>query len=181
MQSMSPTTSPTASMQRAARSTVAAVLAVVLACLVGGCGPLAAGDPATASTGGSSAAGSSLVGTWVSTVTRDDLRAAGITADGLLDENSGRFTWTFAADGTWTQRQEAVDGAAINAPVFEGTYELEGSTFVQRTTFPAQYAGDRLVFEWRLDGDELSLDLTNPDDPILPAVMEAHPWTRVDP
>jgi hypothetical protein len=156
---------------------------VALVVAIAGCGPRAAAlaSPEASPPRGSSVAVSPLVGTWVSTITREDLRAAGITADGLLDENSGRFTWTFASDGTWTQRQDSLDGAAINAPVFEGTYELDGDQFIQRTTVPTQYAGDRLVFSWRIDGEQLLLELLNPDDEILPVVMEAHPWVRVAP
>ncbi len=160
---------------------ISAGVAVVLA--IAGCGPLAAAlaSPAAGSPRGSATAANPLVGTWVSTITRDDLRAAGITAEGLLDENSGRFTWSFLPDGTWTQRQDALDDTAINAPVFEGTYELDGGQFIQRTTFPEEYLGDRLVFSWRIDGDELQLELLNPDDEIVPVVMEAHPWVRVAP
>ncbi|HEX5826775.1 MAG TPA: hypothetical protein VFY23_04585 [Candidatus Limnocylindrales bacterium] len=160
-----------------ARAGVGAI-AIAVAMAVVACGPLAA-EP-----GGTESAPSGttpLVGAWVTDVTRDDLRAGGITEEGLLDENSGRFTWTFLADGTWTQVQESLDGAAIGAPVFEGLWEVDGDELIAQTTSPEAYAGDRLVFAWRLSDGKLSLDLTNPPDMILPIVMEAHPWEPATP
>lgn len=157
---------------------IAAAVAVALASAA--CGPLAAGiDGSPAPT--IADAELPLVGTWISEITHDDLRAGGITEAGLLDENSGRFTWTFNADGTWTQVQESLDGASIGAPVFEGLYEVDGTEFIQRTTFPEEYSGDRLVFAWRIEDGSLHVDLTNPPDQILPVLMEAHPWSPATP
>ena len=160
------------------RSLVASMLAFVAV----GCGPLAAGlDDTSAGTGAAPPSTTPLVGAWVTQVTRDDLRAAGITAEGMLDENSGRFTTTFSPDGTWRQVQESLDGAAIAMPVFEGTYEVDGNQFVQVTTTPEAYAGDRLEFTWRIDDGLLSLDLANPPDQIQPVITGAHPWARTTP
>jgi hypothetical protein len=172
----------TAGTQWTVRARVAGALAVAGLAL-GACGPLSAGlaGPSAPASAGSPTAASPLAGSWVSEITRNDLVAAGITDEGLVDENSGRFTWTFDADGTWTQVQESLDGAAIGAPVFKGLYTVNGTELVQRTTFPEQYGGDRLVFEWRIEDDGLHVDLTNPPDRILPVVMEAHPWVPATP
>jgi hypothetical protein len=159
----------------------AMVAAVSLGLLVLACGPLSVGRDGGAATSGSASAAmttSPLVGAWVTEITREDLRGAGIEAEGVLDENSGRFTWTFKPDGTWTQVQESLDGSSVAAPVFEGLYEVDGQELIQRTTFPEQFAGDRLVFTWGIDDDgRLALHLTNPPDEILPVVMELHPWS----
>jgi hypothetical protein len=165
----------TSDRQERARTGIAAI-AIALAVVA--CGPLAAGP------GGSPSAPSGvapLVGAWVTSVTRDDLRAGGITEEGLLDENSGRFTWTFLADGTWTQVQQSLDGAAIDAPVFEGLYEVDGDEFIATTTFPEAFAGERVAFAWRIEDGNLFLDVTNPPDEIQPVVTEAHPWAPVKP
>lgn len=145
------------------------------------CGPLATGvatdaPSATARTD----AQNPLLGTWAVEISRDDLEAGGITADGLLDENSGRFTWTFNPDGTWRQVQESLDGSAIKNPVFEGTYEVQGATLLQRTTFPAEYEEEgQLEYRWEIGDGGLELELMNPPDPMLPIIVGSHPWARV--
>jgi hypothetical protein len=71
--------------------------------LVAGCVGLA-GSTSSGTAGAShdpAPAGFPLLGSWTTTITRDDLRAGGITEEGLLVENSGIFTWALEADGTW--------------------------------------------------------------------------------
>ena len=148
------------------------------------CGPLAAGlggDASAVASAPAPSGSSPLIGTWVTEITRADLEAAGITADGMLDENSGRFTTTFNADGTWRQVQESLEGAALSMPVFEGRYEAVGDQLVQETTFPEAYAGERLMFTWRIEDGQLFLDLANPPDEIQPVVTGAHPWSPASP
>jgi hypothetical protein len=158
------------------------VLVCALAFAAGACGPLAAGlDGASAVATEAPSATSPLVGTWVTEITREDLRSAGITAEGMLDENSGRFTTTFDADGTWSSVQESLDGAAVAMPVFEGSYEVDGDRLVQVTMAPEAYAGERLEFTWRIEGGQLFLNLANPPDEIQPVVTGAHPWSRATP
>jgi hypothetical protein len=162
----------------------AVVAAVALGLLVLACGPLSVGRGDGAGTSAPASTGtivSPLVGSWVTEITRDDLRGEGIDAEGLIDENSGRFTWTIEPDGTWSQVQESLDGVSIANPVFEGLYEVDGDELIQRTTFPEQFAGDRLVFAWAIDDGRLRLDLTNPPDAILPVIMELHPWSPATP
>lgn len=155
---------------------------LVLAATLAGCGgPGASGGPdASGGPGGSSVipAGHPLIGTWTVDVSRADFAAAGVTDPGPQNENSGRFLWTFAPDGTWTQVQQSLDGAPVNNPIFRGTYTFEGDTLVATTTFPTQYADDGLHYTWVITGDEVQFDLLDPPDPILPIMIETHPWKR---
>jgi len=137
------------------------------------------GNPSAGSSrpaGGS--AGSALVGAWATTITRNDLTAAGITEVGLLNENSGKFTWTFAPDGTWTSTQESLDAAPIYSPVFRGTYTVDGSSLVAVTTFPEQYRDSGLHYTFTIEGSSVRFDVLDAPDTILPVIVETHPWTR---
>ena len=131
-----------------------------------------------ASSGGTIPATFPLLGAWVTSITKADLVAGGVTDAGLQNENSGRFTWTFAPDGTWTQVQESLDGSPINAPVFQGTYTVDGQSIVATTTFPEQYRDSGLRYDWVLEGDAVRFDLITPPDPLLPIIVETHAWTR---
>src|SRR3989442_1443722 len=77
------------------------------ALVMAGCSTGTASPPAPAATsvapsqsalGAPVPSGFPLIGSWMTAITKDDLRAAGITDPGLLNENSGRFIWTFAQD-----------------------------------------------------------------------------------
>jgi len=154
-----------------------ALLAVVMVVAVVACsgGASSTGGPSAAS-GGSPR--NPLVGAWATTITRNDLTAAGITEVGLLNENSGKFTWTFAPDGTWTSTQESLDAAPIYSPVFRGTYTVDGSSLVAVTTFPEQYRDSGLHYTFTIDGSSVRFDVLDAPDTILPVIVEAHPWTR---
>ena len=116
-----------------------------------------------------------LIGSWTTTITEADLRAAGLTATGELGENAGVFTMTMDRDGTWTTSQEA--DVAVRWPIFRGTYVATGpSSFQQTTEFPADFAGDVVDFEWSIADGVLLLQVPNPPDPVLPVIMETHPW-----
>jgi hypothetical protein len=166
---------------RAAAWAVGASLMLVAS----GCGPLAAGNPSpgtrTATHARASDSHEPITGTWVTEITGDDLAAAGITDAGLVDENTGRFTTSFHEDGTWDQLQESLTGASVTHPVWKGTWTVEDDELVQVTTFPPQYAGDRVRFTFSADGDTLRLRIQDPPDPMLPVVTDTHPWTRVAP
>lgn len=151
-------------------------LALALAACTGG--PSATPGGAASIPAGSAGAGAPLVGGWVTSVTKDDFEAAGLTDPGLQNENSGKFTWTFAADGTWTLIQESLDGSPINSPVFRGTYTVDGESLVAITEFPAEYADSGLHYTFTLDGASVQFDLLDPPDAILPVIVETHPWTR---
>jgi hypothetical protein len=132
------------------------------------------GRPAT----GAAVSSSPLVGVWQTTITKADLEAGGVADPGAQTENSGKFIWTFAPDGTWTQIQQGLDGAHLNNPVFGGTWTVDGGNLVAVTEFPTEYRDSGLHYTWAIEGSELRFDLLDPPDPMLPIVMEAHPWTR---
>lgn len=116
------------------------------------------------------------IGAWTTTLTEADLRAGGITQEGELTENTGVFTMTLAADGTWTAAQET--DAPVRWPVFRGTWTATGpDSFNQLTEFPADFAGDSVDFTWRIEDGGLLLKVVNPPDRVLPVIMETHPWT----
>jgi hypothetical protein len=152
---------------------------LALALTLAACGGAASAPPGTAGPTGAPASGTPLLGAWVTEISKADFTAAGLTDPGMQNENSGRFTWTFGADGTWTQVQESLDGSPIMTPIFKGTYTVEGDALLVTTTFPEQYADDGLRYTWALAGDALTLQLHNPPDPLLPVVVESHPWSRV--
>jgi hypothetical protein len=159
----------------------------ILACflLVAGCSgsgasqaPAAAsGAPSRSAIGVPAPSGFPLIGSWTTSITKDDLRAAGITDPGLLNENSGRFVWTFAQDGTWTNVQQSLDGSPIRAPVFRGHYTVDGPILVAVTEFPPEYRDAGLRYRWALDNGQVRFELLNPPDPIAPVIASAHPWT----
>jgi hypothetical protein len=137
--------------------------------------------PATVATDAPSAAGIPAgfpLGAWTTTITEDDLRAAGVTDAGELNENTGEFTLTMSEDGTWTTAQ--VTDAPVRWPVFEGTWTATGpGGFSQVTTFPTDFSGDVVDFTWKIDDGSLILKVVTPPDHILPIIMESHPWHPV--
>ena len=160
------------------------LLAAVLALGAAACTGSSSVPPASPSLAASPDAGAGAasplpdgfpLGTWVTTITEADLRAAGVTAPGELAENAGTFTMTLGADGTWTVSQAA--DVPIRWPVFRGRYTPTGADgFQQITEFPADFAGDVVDFGWRMEDSELRLEVQTPPDPILPIIMETHPW-----
>ena len=122
-----------------------------------------------------------LIGSWTTTITRDDLTAGGVTEDGLLNENSGVFTWVFEADGTWRNVQASLDGSPVMHPVFSGYYTVEDGVLVAVTEFPEEYRDDGLRYTFEVNGNSVAFEVTNPPDPMLPIIVESHPWTRTQP
>jgi len=170
-------------MSRPCRALIAALGALAVAFAAAGCSAGSA-TPSPGSPGVShepAPSGFPLLGAWTTTITRDDLNAGGVTDPGLLNENSGRFTWAFEPDGTWRSVQESLDGAPIMSPAFEGYFTVTDGIIEATTTFPLQYADDGLHYEFTLDGDAVTFDVLDPPDPILPVIIETHPWTRVSP
>src|SRR5262245_24567024 len=162
------------------QSALRTVVAIIAVTLIGACAgadstasrtTASAAAVASVATSVESASGSAIppdfpVGSWTTTITEADLRAAGVTAAGLINENTGVFTTVFASDGIWTTTQ--VTSHPVRWPVFRGTFRVTGpGRFEQRTEFPADYAGDIVVFTWTRQGDDLRLGVPDPSDPIL--------------
>lgn len=152
------------------------VVALVAACGQGSATATPASTTAAATAGAVSS--SPLVGAWQTAITMADLEAGGVADPGLQTENSGRFIWTFTPDGKWTQIQQSLEGAKLNNPVFGGTWTVDGGNLVAVTEFPTEYRDSGLHYTWAIEGSELRVDLLDPPDPMLPIIMEAHPWTR---
>jgi hypothetical protein len=155
---------------------VIAIGAIVVACVGGAVSPTP-GATLVASAPASSAASipSAIVGSWTTTITEDDLRAAGQAGEGNVAENTGTFTMTLGGDGTWSTAQ--VSDVPVRWPVFRGTMVATGpSSFRQTTTFPTDFAGDVVDFTWSIEDNALRIKVVTPPDPLLPVVMETHPW-----
>lgn len=164
--------------------TILAALAGVAIVIVAGCSTPpggSSGSPGSTASNTSPAAvpADFPIGSWTTTLTEADLRAGGITGEGELGENSGVFTLTLGEDGTWTTAQEA--DIEVRWPVFRGTWTATGpNSFRQVTEFPADFAGDVVDFTWALEDGSLLIAVVNPPDPVLPVIMETHPWTPAD-
>ena len=153
--------------------------AMVMAC-TGGAG---LSGPASTPTGQGASVGSLPegfpLGSWTTTITEEDLRAAGMTDDGLIAENTGVFVTTYSGDGTWSTAQTT--DVPIKWPLFQGTYTVAGDGLIdQTTTFPPEYAGDVVRFTWRIEDGALILGVPEPPDPVLPIMTETHPWQPVE-
>jgi hypothetical protein len=165
-------------------------IALTIAALVAAGGLTACSNAATPSTAPSSAAGASVtlpagfpVGTWSTTITEEDLEqvddavlsSIGMSRANLIKENTGTFTTTFGADGTWSTVQDT--DQPVKWPVFRGTFTPVGDdAFDQSTSFPPDFAGDVVRFTWRLADGQLHLTVPDPPDPVLAILTESHPW-----
>ena len=171
---------------RPARGLLIGTLAAVLAAC--SANPATSGGSSTLPAG---AGGSALtlppgfpIGTWTTTITEADLEAVsdealatiGMTRQNLVNENTGVFTTTFGADGTWSTLQATEP--APKWPVFRGTFVPVGEDALdQTTTFPPDFAGDVVRFTWRIQDGRLHLAVPDPPDPVLSVLTEAHPWS----
>lgn len=157
------------------RLIIATVLAAITVGCSGGAGTSVTPAPSAAAPSAAAAVPEAIVGAWTTTITEADLRSGGLTSAGDLGENIGVFTMTFGADGTWSTSQET--SATIKWPVFKGTLVATGAnSFRETTTFPADFAGDVVEFTWSIDGKDLVVKVPTPPDPVLPIIMETHPW-----
>jgi hypothetical protein len=158
-----------------------ALLAIVL--VTAACGPgtgSRAGTPAASRHGVAPPPGFPLLGSWETTITRADLSAAGITDPGLLNENTGVFTWTFEPDGSWRQVQVSLDDSPILSPVYAGTYRVTADVVVAVTEFPDADRDSGIRYTYTLTGDaEVEFRIEDPPDDIVPIITETHPWRRV--
>jgi hypothetical protein len=153
---------------------MALLVATFLAAACGG------SDKATAAATAVAGLPADLIGTWTSTVTKADLQAKGLTDEHALNENSGVFTLTLGADGTWSEAQTSLDGSPVMNPVFRGTWTGGSGTFVETTTFPTPFADHGVTLTWRIEDGKLVLTVPDPPDELYALGAEMHPWTRVN-
>jgi hypothetical protein len=115
-------------------------------------------------------------GSYAKTVTVADAEEAGITDQGFLgsnfgDDGSSTFTFKFGGD-RWTQFVAPSDGAPEPGDLGSLTYDGNGD--VVMTSESEGCPGCTFVYDWQLDGDELTLTIVEPEssDPIVRFVTE---------
>ena len=130
------------------------------------CAPASTPDPEQA-----------LVGTWTSTVTKEDiLRVMPDFHQNALCDNSGTFVWQFNADGTFTVDQTALPECPIPANThIEDTWSIDGNqiTFAKGTSLEE-------VYEWTVEDKTLVLKHISGECLPCKATNTANPWTRVE-
>jgi hypothetical protein len=133
-----------------------------------------AGSKEEPSSATSTKAGAELVDSWVSTVTKKDLRRVvpDFPKEHLCD-NAGRFEWTFNADGTF-----AIDQTPLpDCPKPEVTHiEDRWSADGDRVTF----TNEQEVYQWRVEGDRLTFEHVSGGCVPCKAINTAKPWTRAE-
>jgi hypothetical protein len=117
-----------------------------------------------------------LVGSWTSTVTKEDLlRVMPDFHKEALCDNAGTFDWTFNADGTFTADQTALpDCPTPENTHIEDTWSADGN----RVAF-AKGTPDEEVYEWAVDGDTLTFKHVSGECIPCKAINTANPWKRV--
>jgi len=159
--------------------TLVAVSVLAIACAV----PGPATGPAESPTGiaRSSAPPDFAFGAWTMTLTDDDWMAAGITGREDIEQNTGEFVLDFDPDGTWRSVQTSLTGIALREPIFRGTYTVDGDELRLETDFPEHYKAEGVYIDlirWRLEGDELHLDLIDFGDQYTAVVYGTEVWVR---
>ena len=118
-----------------------------------------------------------LVGSWTSTVTKEDLvRVRPEFPTEHLCENAGTFVWSFNADGTFTIDQTALPDCPTPAnPHIEDIWSVEGNLFTIAKGTP-----DQDIYKWSVNGDQLVFVHVSGECPPCEAINTANPWTRVE-
>lgn len=146
-------------------------LALLLAAALTGCGndessttdPAGPTKSATAAQTGSG--GSIPDGTYAKSVTVTDAKAAGIEDEGFLSGNfgeGGSTTFTFKLDGDrWTLFVTLGDGGPEPGDIGSLTYDEEGNAVMSSESEGCP--GCIYVYDWQVDGDELTLTIVEHD------------------
>jgi hypothetical protein len=118
-----------------------------------------------------------LVGTWTSTITKEDLLRVELPLpQEYLCGNAGTFVWNFSADGTWAMDQTSLPGCNDSSiKHVEDTWFLSGDLI----TFE-KGALDQQIYEITIDNDQLTFDVKSSECLPCIAVFTANPWTRVE-
>ena len=118
-----------------------------------------------------------LVGSWTSTVTKEDiLQLMPDFHQEALCDNTGTFVWQFNADGTFTVDQTALPECPTpdNAHI-EDTWSIDGNLITLAKDTPFQE-----VYEWAVEGDSLVLKHVSGECIPCEATNTANPWTQVE-
>jgi hypothetical protein len=118
-----------------------------------------------------------LVGTWTSTVTKEDLlRVDPYAPAEHICENTGTFVWKFNGDGTFAIDQTALEECpSPNQPHIEDTWSLDGNLLTFAKGTPNQE-----VYAIAIDGDHLTFKVEFSECPPCMAINTANPWTRLE-
>lgn len=117
-----------------------------------------------------------LVGSWTTTVSKEDLvRVRPEFPQEFLCDNAGTFVWKFNADGTFTIDQTALPDCPTPAIThIEDTWSVEGNEFIIAGDTPNEE-----IYEFSIDGDQLTFILKSSECPPCIAINTANPWIRV--
>ena len=118
-----------------------------------------------------------LVGTWTSTVTKEDLQRVDpdFPAE-YMCENSGTFVWKFNGDGTIAVDQTALEECPTpDHPHIEDTWSLDGNLITFAKGTPNQE-----VYAIAIAGDQLTFEVESSECPPCMAINTANPWTRLE-
>ena len=107
-------------------------------------------------------------------IMRDDLRAAGVTNRGDLDNNEGIGTWTLC-DGRYTMDQLAPQ---LTDHV-EGSYSVADDQCHVRPVLLEPQENLVLTFVWQPTGEMLTLQPVGEMLPILRVTFAVRPWTKI--
>ena len=152
--------------RRGAASVLGALLALTL---LTACGT-SDGDPKASD---ASEPSSDLVGTWTGSVSKEDLQRVvpDFPREHLCD-NAGRFDWTFKADGTFEIDQTPLpDCPKPEVTHVEDTWSVDGNR--------VRFTSEQEVYEWNVDGDELTFTHVSGRCVPCKAINTANPWKRV--
>ena len=118
-----------------------------------------------------------VVGTWTTTVTKEDiLRAMPDFHQEALCDNTGTFVWQFNADGTFTVDQTALPDCPVPANThFEAAWVLDGN----QITF-AKGTPEEEIYEIAINSNQLTFKVVSSECPPCIAVNTVNPWTRVE-
>ena len=165
------------------RASILSAALIVGAGLSAGCGASPPESPLPAATNGAVTPAPTAivlpadfpVGSWVVTITEQDMRDGGITDAALIRENIGKFTKTYGSDGTFTLTQDAPN--PVEWPVYRGTFTPTGADGIEeRTTFPPEFVGEVLHYTWKREGRVVRFIILDAQDPMLPIVTNTYPW-----
>jgi hypothetical protein len=129
-----------------------------------------------ASAAGAQTRASLPTGVFRVTITNADLRAGHVPKSDW-NEDHGTYTLTLRP-GRFVLSQKAPN--PLQVPVSSGTTtELVAGVVDFKTTKPASQAGLVILARWTFARKLLRFKVTDPKDPQVRAVFDAHPWGKI--
>ena len=116
------------------------------------------------------------LGTYTTTLTRDDVKNAGFPSEHDMDENAGFFTLDVNDDGTW--RFVQTSNVPLENPVFQGTFAVDGDQIAFRVIEPLEFNTEVDTVTWKLIGKTMLFTWVGPDQGLSTLIWTKHPWTK---